>query len=76
MDEWTREALADWDERFRAWRMSPDVPISPLDECELVYPAYSNITIADVKRRLRADLNTRTIRSCERMIVIETPLAA
>lgn len=44
------EALADWDERFRAWRLG-DSPITEQDEWEAAFPTLSNATFADFKRR-------------------------
>lgn len=52
-EELRREALADWDARFQAWktwRESPNNPLMPGDECIFPNPYIRSLTLADVKR--------------------------
>lgn len=52
VDDEVAEDLADWDSRFRRWRLE-EGPITPEDEIEPFSPSLSDMSVADVKRRAR-----------------------
>lgn len=52
VDDQLAEDLADWDRRFRRWRLE-EGPITPEDEIEPFSPGLSDMSMADIKRRAR-----------------------